>query len=280
MTENLSVIWGRPSVIKWAGKDFAPDIISKKEDLDSTTVGSVQAYEISQPVQKGKNSDQSFKQTTKNSESLFLKSTDAEKKYGCEICKKRFKWRSHWKSHERIHTGERPFQCEICAKRFTRSDGLQCHKKVHIKIGKPRSSETQPQASYLLSNSVIEGVGCLKQDKVFICAYCGRTFGSLRGYCRHTDKKHKDKDDLKCHICNTIFNRPSALKIHNRVHTGLKPYHCNICSKSFSIRGNLKRHLFIHSGERPYSCRYCSSCFNTSSHLTRHIKSKHKNYLN
>ena len=186
MVENPSVN-GRPSVIKWVGKDFTPDIVSMKEDLDSFTVGSVQANEIFQPVQKSKNSEQA----AKNKESLFLKSTDAEKKYGCMICKKRFKWRSHWKSHERIHTGERPFQCTICGKRFTRSDGLQCHKKVHIKIGKPCSVETHPQPSYLLTNSVIEGVSGLKQDKVFICTYCGRTFGSLRGYCRHTERKHK-----------------------------------------------------------------------------------------
>ncbi|XP_028402394.1 zinc finger protein 14-like isoform X2 [Dendronephthya gigantea] len=267
----------RPSVIKWVGKESTPDMYSEKDKRDSSTVASGQPYEISQQEAKNSDSEQSTENlhASRSSESSFLESTDTEKKYDCTICKKRFKWRSHWKSHERIHTGERPFQCKICGKHFTRSDGLQSHKKVHIKIEKPCSSEAQ--TSYMIANNVTEGKTGLKQDKVYICAHCGRTFSSLRGYCRHTDKKHKGKEDLKCHICNTIFNRPSALKIHNRVHTGLKPYHCNICSKSFSIQGNLKRHLFIHSGERPYSCRYCSSCFNTSSHLARHVRSKHKN---
>ena len=85
-----------------------------------------------------------------------------------------------------------------------------------------------------------------------------------------------DKEDLRCSICNIVFDRPSALDVHNRVHTGFKPYCCDLCPKAFAIRGNLKRHLLIHSGEKPYNCTHCSSCFNNSSHLTRHIKSKHK----
>ena len=181
----------RPSVIKWVGKESTLDIYSEKDDCYSSSVLGVQSCEISKQEQKSRRFDQSTEnlQASKTNESLFLESTDEEKKYGCMICKKRFKWRSHWKSHERIHTGERPFQCKICGKLFTRSDGLQSHKKVHIKIEKPCSSEAQP--SYILANNVTEGITGLKQDKVYICAYCGRTFSSLRGYCRHTDKKHK-----------------------------------------------------------------------------------------
>ena len=81
--------------------------------------------------------------------------------------------------------------------------------------------------------------------------------------------------DYKCEVCNKKFTKRSALEVHSRVHTGIKPYRCNICTKTFSIHGNLKRHLLIHSGERPYICLKCSKCFNNSSHLTRHIKAKH-----
>ncbi len=81
--------------------------------------------------------------------------------------------------------------------------------------------------------------------------------------------------NYKCQVCKKMFTKRSALEIHSRVHTGIKPYQCNICSKTFSIPGNLKRHLLIHSGERPYKCIKCSKCFNNSGHLTRHIKTKH-----
>ena len=201
---SASVLKCRPSVIKWVGKNFTADINSKTDGRDLSTVGTIQAYTISaQEHKQSKGSHESSEdQQAINNESLFRKSNNAERKYGCLMCKKSFKWRSHWKSHQRIHTGERPFHCEICGKTFTRSDGLQCHKKVHFKIAKPCSTATQPY--YVLGNNIVQDATDLKQDNVLvqdatdlkqdnvlICVYCGRTFGSLAGYYRHTNNKHK-----------------------------------------------------------------------------------------
>jgi uncharacterized Zn-finger protein len=201
---SASVLKCRPSVIKWVGKNFTADINSKTDGRDLSTVGTIQAYTMStQEHKQSKGSHESSEdQQAINNESLFRKSNNAERKYGCLMCKKSFKWRSHWKSHQRIHTGERPFHCEICGKTFTRSDGLQCHKKVHFKIAKPCSTATQPY--YVLGNNIVQDATDLKQDNVLvqdatdlkqdnvlICAYCGRTFGSLAGYYRHTNNKHK-----------------------------------------------------------------------------------------
>ena len=46
-----------------------------------------------------------------------------------------------------------------------------------------------------------------------------------------------------CSICKRSFSSSSALQIHQRTHSGIKPFSCNACGKAFSTKGNLKVHL-------------------------------------
>ena len=66
------------------------------------------------------------------------------------------------------------------------------------------------------------------------------------------------------------FTASNSFVIHQRIHSGDKPYKCYRCEKAFTASSTLVIHQTIHSGDKPYKCNRCDLAFKASSILVIH----------
>ncbi|XP_062377827.1 RB-associated KRAB zinc finger protein-like isoform X3 [Sardina pilchardus] len=89
---------------------------------------------------------------------------------------------------------------------------------------------------------------------------------------KRSDKKRERKKRLTCSVCGLLTRCPADLVIHQRVHTGERPYCCSVCPARFTQKGYLNVHLRGHTGEKPFNCPCCEKCFSKASSLKTHMR--------
>ncbi|CAN7988080.1 unnamed protein product, partial [Ixodes hexagonus] len=76
----------------------------------------------------------------------------------------------------------------------------------------------------------------------------------------------------KCRFCPYSRNCKSTIVMHERIHTGEKPFSCRFCPKSFRQKGQMVSHERTHTGEKPFQCRICHKAFAHTTSLKSHEK--------
>ncbi|KAH8128235.1 hypothetical protein LI328DRAFT_164380 [Trichoderma asperelloides] len=120
-----------------------------------------------------------------------------------------------------------------------------------------------------------------KPRKQWICdgPNCGRAFTQKT----HRDIHQRTHTGHRPYVCDKAgcgltFSQRGNLRTHIRRHTGEKPYRCSQCTKSFAQRGNLRSHEETHKGLKPFVCRLddCNKAFSQLGNMKTHQNNFHK----
>ncbi|VBB27745.1 unnamed protein product [Acanthocheilonema viteae] len=177
--------------------------------------------------------------------------------YRCKICGRAYAHKRPLLAHEKTHITGRPYQCPICTKCFARQVNFNIHMKLHA------------------------------SGRRYFCSLCGKWFRTQSLMTEHQQKCFALMNGLpvltdrplryRCYYCDKMFYHRRDKNIHERTHTGERPYTCGYCSKGFTQSQALTIHIRSHTGERPFSCSICSKEFRDSSALRKHEFTKHVN---
>lgn len=232
--------------------------------------------------------EEGFSVETSLEEDMLIPS--AEKNHECDICEKKFRFKSVLLRHIRgVHARlkcpyAKPVFCDICKKKFSEKSSLKRHmNNIHVEI-KPRPYVCEIcQKGFTIKKTLQDHMLTHSEEKNYGCDTCEKRFRQKCALIRHIRVVHEgikcnSGEPFICNLCQMRFTQKSSLRRHMKnVHTEekVKPFVCDICQKGFTLKASLQDHVLIHTGEKHRECDTCGKKFRQKSALRQHIHAMH-----
>ncbi|XP_026187978.1 telomere zinc finger-associated protein isoform X2 [Mastacembelus armatus] len=152
----------------------------------------------------------------------------------------------------------------------------------YVPVAEPSSSvpststaQRRKAHSKMQKNENVEAVeGDSRKDSVQ-CSICEKSFKS-KYYLKVHNRRHTGERPFGCCKCGKRYFRKENLLIHeNRDCARVQTYSCPMCSSAFNGRDELRLHMVSHTGDMPHKCSTCPEQFMYKKNLTVHMMKVH-----
>ena len=110
------------------------------------------------------------------------------------------------------------------------------------------------------------------KKKPFECDFCHQPYNDLQGMNQHIEKRHNNKKQVKCKVCEYWIDFDALKEHYNRRHRRK----CELCFKEFKTKKEFAEHYFQCQKEKgPQKCKDCPRKCKTKEELKGHIERRH-----